>query len=345
MAAFSNGGAGTGPGEETVALRERAAGAIAPEAWDAFVSASGGSFLGCWRVIRAHRLRQRVRFFDLVAPAPHAPAVKIGQCAVAVGRGRVRFLDRLHLAPGHDRLWMRCWQLVVERCGPGTYEYGSAWNHEDRRPLAGEPFQIDRVHFSAWTDFAAYRRAVSENIRRDHRKAAATSPTVVTRYGLDAVRDLGGLTRLRRRMMRRNQQRFVDVADYARHALKLACLGPNGFIATVRTGDRCRAAFFGARLGGNVYHLSGGTEENGYGSYLFLTLLERWFAERPDGNLYLGTYPEPWDPQTYTHGNLLYRRKLRASAVHGVQFELAVAGGRAHEARAQPGATARSALR
>ena len=146
--------------------------------------------------------------------------------------------------------------------------------------------------------------------------------------------------------MRRHQQPFSRGADYVRHALKLACLGPTGFIATVWETGRCRAAFFGARFGGNIYHLSGGTEHTGqgFGSYLFLTLLERWFAEHPAGSLYLGSYPQPWDPQTYLRGNLLYRRKLRATAVQGVEFTLAVGVGAAgHET--QPGATARSALR
>ena len=344
-------GAAHAGGDGLVELRELAAADVDPEAWDRFAGDSGGSFLGCWRVVRTYRLRSRVRLFDVVARRPHGPDLKVGQCAVAVRRDRVRFLDRLHLAPGYEHLWTRCWPLLVERCGAATYEYGSAWNHESPRPLgladavvAGGPFQIDRVDFGAWSDFAAYRRAVSENIRRDYRKAAATSPSVVTRYGLDALRDLPALTRLRRRMMRKNQERFVDVADYARHALKLACLGQNGFLATVQAGDRSQAAFFGARLGRNVYYLSGGTEDHGFGSYLFLTLLERWFSEHPAGNLYLGMYPEAWDPQTYTHGNLLYRRKLRAGAVPGVRFELALRGAKAERAATQPGATARSAL-
>jgi hypothetical protein len=351
MTAVAN-GAAPGTGEDIVELRERTMAAIEPDAWDRFVAECGGSFLGCWRVVRAHRVRARVRVFDVVVRAPHGPIRKVGQCALAVGRNHARFLDRLHLAPGHEHLWTRCWPLLIERCAAATYAYGSPWNHEALRPLglagavvAGGQFQIDRVDFGAWRDFAAYRRAVSENIRRDYRKAAAASPTVTTRHGLDALRDLPGLTRLRRRMMRKHRARFVDVADYARHALKLACLGGHGFIATARTGRRCRAAFFGARLGRNVYHLSGGTDDHGFGSYLFLTLLERWFGEHPDGSLYLGMYPEPWDPQTYTHGNLLYRRKLRASAVHGVQFELTLAGARPAPPAAQPGATARSALR
>jgi alkylated DNA nucleotide flippase Atl1 len=334
--------------EEALELHERRATTVAPQAWDEFVSASGGSFLGCWRVVRAHRLRGRVRLFEFVARPPRGRPVKVGQCAVVIGFGGARFLDRIHLLRGQEHLWTRCWQLALERCGAVRYEYGSLWNHEEPRPLdlegavvAGGAFQIDRVHFAGWSDFGAYRRAVSENIRRDYRKAAATSPAVVTRYGVDALRDLRGLTRMRSATMRRNGMPFVAALDYARHALKLTCLGPNGFVATVQAGDRCRAAFLGARLGGNVYHLAGGTEQNGFGSFLFLTLLERWFAEHPGGNLYLGDYPEPWDPQTYIRGNLLYRRKLRASAVRGVRWQVSVPGRRVARAF-YPGAIALS---
>jgi hypothetical protein len=352
MAIVSSGtGAAPGAIDEIVSLRERPFASVVPEAWNRFVLASGGSFLGSWRVVRAHRLHGRIRVFEFFAATPAGPVLKVAQCALAIWRRRVRFLDRLHLMPAHRHLWHRCWRLIVEHCGAARYHYGSPWNHEDERPvgLAGElsaarvvdePFQVDRVAFGAWTDFPAYRRSVSENIRRDYRKAATASARVVTRHGLAALPELVELTRVRGHTMRKNQERFSPLVDCARHALKLACLGPDGFIASVRAGGRCRAAFFGARFGGNFYYLSGGTEANGhgFGSYLFLTLLEQWFAEHPDGNLYLGNYPGAWDPQTYTRGNLLYRRKLRASAVKGVQFSVTWPG--------QPdGATARSAFR
>ena len=99
---------------ETVGLRERSAATVTPEAWDEFVSASGGSFLGCWRVVRAHRLRARVRLFDFVARPPHGPPVKVGQCAVAIGRGRARFLDRVGDTDG-IRGWVAALQGGMSR--------------------------------------------------------------------------------------------------------------------------------------------------------------------------------------------------------------------------------------
>lgn len=257
---------------------------------------------------------------------------KVGQCALAIGRGRVKFLDRLLLLPDADHLWERGIHLITERCGRAVYEYGSLWNQEERRldaipasaTLEDDVFQVDRVDFANWPDFAAYRRAISENIRRDYKKAAAASAEVVVRSGTAALGELRSFVRLRGEVMRRQKEPYSAAADYARHTLKLACLGSNAFVATARTQGRCHAAFFGARFGDSFFYLGGGTEDRcqGFGSFLFLTLLEQWFAERPEGALYLGAHigePRSW---TYTGGNLLYRRKLRAVSLPGARFTL-----------------------
>jgi hypothetical protein len=322
-----------------VVLAEKAFGSIDAAEWDDFVLSSGGSFLGSWSVVRAERLIRRVRLFEFVVPAQRGSPLKVGQCAVAMARGEVRFLDRLHLAPAHRGLWDRCIHLVTERCGPAVYRYGSPWNHEGRQPaaslgaaaagdLSDIPFRVDLIDFGRWADFDAYRRDVSENIRRDYKKAVESSARVEIRYGLAAVRDLPGFIRLRREVMLRNGEPFSPLLDYVRHALKLACIGQLGFIATVKTGGQCHAAFFGVRFGDNFYHLAGGTEKNsqGFGSYLFLTLIEQWFTEHPRGRLYLGIHRgTSVDPKAYTRGNLLYRRKLRAASVEGAQFSVTVA--------------------
>ena len=116
--------------EASVAVRERLIAEIDPAAWDRFVIASGGSFLGAWNVIRAERLLHTVRVFDLVAGG-RVP-VKIGQCAVAIDHDRVRFLDRLHLLPSHVDRWPQAVRQIADRCGAGRYTYGSPWNAERR---------------------------------------------------------------------------------------------------------------------------------------------------------------------------------------------------------------------
>ncbi|MEZ5286681.1 MAG: hypothetical protein R2712_18110 [Vicinamibacterales bacterium] len=317
-----------------VDLRERPVRAVDPAEWDRFVIACGGSFMCAWSVVSAYRLLGRVRIFDVVAPDSTGHPVKVGQCAVCTGPARVRVLDRLLLMPGSGHLWDACMQQVLACCGRATYEYGSLWNHEDHQPpavaaaegarAARRAFSLDLVDFSAWPDFAAYRRSVSENIRRDFRKAEADSARVVRRQGWRALGDLDALVRLRGEVMRKNGESFSALADYGRHLVKLACLRDHAFIATARTTRGCHAVFFGVAFGDNLYYLGGGTaaDSNGAGSFLFLTLIEDWFRDHPRGRLYLGAQVGGLEPAAYTRGNLLYRRKLRATQVRGTAFAL-----------------------
>jgi hypothetical protein len=319
--------------DAAVVLHERAIGSIDPVEWDRFAVASDGSFLGSWKVIRAERLRRAVRVFEFSTAA--TPPAKVGQCAVAItGRG-VRFLDRIHLLPGYAAAWEHCLSEVVARCGGRSCTYGSTWNHEARCVAAAgtalprgrvtdRGLRLDCIDFSTWPDFAAYRRAASENLRRDYKKAAAAAPILTTRRGVDACRDVPALVGLRRQVMRRNDEPFSSVVDAPMHALKLMCLGDDAFISLVEANGRAQAAFFGVRFGSAFYHVSGGTADKceGFGSYLFFTLIEQWFAEEPRGKLYLGITEPGYVPENYGHGTLLYRRKLRAVSVPGTAFTL-----------------------
>jgi hypothetical protein len=324
------------PTDAPVVLYERTIDEVDPLEWDRFVVASGGSFLGSWRVIRAEGLLTPLRIFELY-DATSRPRGKIGQCAVAVSFGRVRFLDRLHLLPAHEGAWAASLQRIVDRCGRSFYTYGSPWNAEGRclsslraafpgARVTDAATGIDAVNFARWADFAAYRRAISENIRRDYKKAALASPSLTIRRGVSACRDIAGLVGLRRQVMRRSEEPFSTLIDAPLHALKLLCMGNDALIATVRAGGRSEAAFFGVRFGGRICYISGGTRDrcDGFGSYLFLSLIERWFAEHPGGALYLGVTERALVPDPYTYGNLLYRRKLRAASIPATAFTLEI---------------------
>ena len=307
---------------------------FARDEWDNFVLTSGGSFLGCWAVVKARRLVGTVKLFEFFIDRELRAPQKVGQCAVAVTRGKLTFLDRIHLRPAQRHLWDQCFKLMVQRFGAKTYHYGSHWNDEDRFDFTSVPhfvvdekiFHIDLIDFRDWADFRAYRRGVSENIRRDYKKAEHAAAIVTTRFGLAALRDLFALVAMRAHMMRRNKQHFSRVLDYFLHAAKLAVLGKSGFITTGRIKGRCYTAFFGAQVGSKRYYLSGGTRKNplGVGSYLFLTLIEHWFSEHPTGKVLMGDCPGFSDQAIHTYGDCLYRRKLRVRSINGVEFQLKV---------------------
>lgn len=313
-------------------LAKRSFSSLRQEGWDDFAVVSGGSFLGSWRVINARRFLGRVKLFDFLLRDGAAAPRKIGQCAVQLGRGKVTFLDKIQLAPAHQHLSRRCLDLVVRQFGIVAYVYGSQWNDEDGFDLGGiqefeigsRTFHLDLVDCARWADFEAYRRGVSENIRRDYKKAKEAATVVKMSVGLLAMRDLFALVSMRGHMMRRNKHSFSYALDYLLHAAKLLVLGPGGFIMTAKTNGRCHAAFFGAELGDRLYYISGGTRSSrlGVGSYLFLSLIERLFSKHPTGKLLMGDCGTACDHPIHTCGNLLYRRKLRVRSVNGVNFQL-----------------------
>jgi hypothetical protein len=101
-------------------------------------------------------------------------------------------------------------------------------------------------------------------------------------------------------------------------------MGDSAFIATARASGRPEAVFFGVEFGDRICYVSGGTRDRseGFGSYLFLTLIEQWFARHPRGALHLGVTEPGLAPEAYTRGNLLYRRKLRAVSIPSTAFTI-----------------------
>ena len=328
--------AGRAPRPSQIAARltavQRSFASYQRDEWDSFARASGGSFLGSWGVVRARRLLGPVRLFDFILEDGAGATRKVGQCAVAVAKAKAIFLDKIQLLEAQRHLGGQCLRLATRQFGAKTYCYGSHWNDEDRFDFNAIPnfvidesvFHIDLIDFSNWENFDAYRRSVSENIRRDHKKAKDAGATLTTRIGLAALRDLFALVAMRAHMMRKHNQRFSQVSDFFLHAAKLAVLGDSGFITTGRINRKCYAAFFGAQIGSKLYYISGGTKKNrfGVGSYLFLTLIERWFSQHPAGKLLMGDCPGLSGHAIHTYASPLYRRKLRVRSINGVEFRL-----------------------
>jgi hypothetical protein len=300
--------------------------------WDDFAASTGASFLGAWNVLRARCLSGRVSLFDFIEVDATGSGQKVGQCAVHVADGEATFLDKIQLLPAHAHVNRRCFDLVVQQLGEMAYKYGSRWNDEPDFDLEGltrfdvdnSIFHIDLIEFRDWADFASYRRAVSENIRRDYKKAKEANAVARTDYGLKGLRELLAFVAMRRHMARRNNLPVSRMLDFLTHAGRLLVLGKKAFVTTVRIKGKCYAAFFGAEIGSRLYYLSGGTANNhlGAGSYLFLTLIESWFSKHPQGEFLMGDCRNSFKETEHDRGNLLYRRKLRVRSVNGVVFKL-----------------------
>jgi hypothetical protein len=318
-------------------LEEKSFASIRSEEWDDFVLATGGSFLGSWKVVRARRLLGRVRLFEFFAEngSPNSP--KIAQAALLIRGSRISFLDRIHLSAANRNLRSVCFQKLVQRLGAGTYHYGSQWNCEDPfewpvvpgftvEEVHNRRFQINLLDLNDWDDFHSYFRKVSENIRRDYKKGHSASATIRTGSFVGAFRDLFALASLRGYALRKDNKDSSFWGDCAVHAAKLLVLGKAGFISTVRSKGKCYAAFFGNQFGDSLFYNAGGTLKNsqGFGSLLFVSLIEKWFAEHPNGRILLGKTHDQINPNLRIDGDVLYRRKLRARSVSGLEFEAKV---------------------
>lgn len=318
-------------------LAERTFSTIDGHEWDEFVQASGGSFLGSWALLKACRIFREVKLFELFVESSSCAELKVGQCAVRLSGTKMVLLDRLYVRPEWGGLRYKFFDLVVQRLLVTSCHYGSRWNVEDRfeidkipgfvaENLVYDEFHIDVINFKDWPDFQSYARRISENVRRDYKKARMTAARVGTKRGLSALGSLLRLATLRREVMRKHKVPFRFLADCVQHAAKLVVFGNKAFITTVRVGRKCYSAFFGIEFGGALYYISGGTQKTreGFGSLLFLSLIEDWFAKNPNGTFVMGFCSGRRDQSTYTTGALLYRRKLRVLSMNGVEFQLKV---------------------
>ena len=300
--------------------------------WDDFAAASGESFLGLWGVVEARCLFGRVKLFDFVLMDEARSRQKVGQCAIHVGNGNVTFLDRIQLLPAQRHLNRRCFDLIEGHFGDLAYKYGSRWNDEDEFDLKGLPrfdvdrtiFHLDLIDFRKWPDFAAYRGAVSENIRRDYKKAKEANAVARTSYGLKGLHDLFAFVAMRQHMARRNNLPLSRVRDYLTHAGRLLVLGKKAFVTAVRIEGKCYAAFSvrKSETGSITFPVAREIIISAPGRISFSLSSRAGFQSIPRENFSWAIALNPLMETSHDRGNLLYRRKLRVRSVNGVMFRL-----------------------
>lgn len=312
---------------------------VDPRQWDAFVDQAGGSFRESWSIVGGHRVFGGLRIFEF--ELDEAPGAKIGQCAIVGSRAKAIFLDRIQLLPQFDDRWTQCFHAVVRQVCARKYVYGSLWNQErprapaiDGLTISAVPehsFHIDIIDFAKWNSFDNYYRAVSENVRREFTRAQRSGAVRIDILrGQSAITAIPSLIRTRRHVERKHGLAYKHArdwwSDFLNCAAKLIAFGNRAYIARAMVGRDCLATFYGIEQGSRLYYITGGTKPNreGAGSYLLLKLIQEWFDKAPSGQFVFGHCMGHADPSIYDEGALLYRRKLRASAVEGLHETITV---------------------
>ncbi len=299
-----------------------------PEAWDAFAERCGASFrcasgaLSLWQL--DHHGWHRMHRLDLMLVRP-GQFLKIGQVAVGVGRKLRVFADSIQLLPDQLHLWPQAMDAVLRHLGAGEYHYGSQWNIEAPREdalsalpgvevRAVEGITLDVVEFRQWNDWTSYFRAISNNAKRNAKRAQDTFPDmeVQSRIGLASLQSWFSLYKLKAKLAQRKKLDLSGLRSILRFGMRLAALRNRAFTSIVRCGGKPMAAFSGIDFGANTYFLEAGSCDGNTGTnwHLLLGMLERAFARDPRGQFVMGAQYAS-DPRD--QGLAFSRRQIRVS--------------------------------
>jgi hypothetical protein len=281
-----------------------------PEEWDAFAAACGGSFRTTYRGAMAwqldYHLFHRLHRFAIMREKD-GDLIRVGQVAIGRGLRRNVFAEGFQLLPGHAECWRPAMAAILERLGRGKYVYGSQWSLEQPRQddLSVIPgVQINDVHvitthavvFSQWDSWETYFRAISQNAKRNANRAESTygDLKIVTREGMDTLRDMQGLLGLQRQLFARKNVAFSMPRQVMRFMLRARVMGSNAFTAIAKADGEAVAAFSGIRAGANTYYMDAGSlkTNNGVSWFLLLRMLREAYMRAPKGCFVTGAYHE-----------------------------------------------------
>jgi hypothetical protein len=300
------------------------------QAWDRNSARCGASMRSTYAHLRGLGLKFLLRgvpkFYHVYLEAD-GQRTQIGQYTLIFRRDARIFYDGLHLYPEYRGLWTAAMTAVLADAGAGTYEYGWQWMPEPPRDselqtIAGvtlthvRPILVQGVDFANWSDWETYYRGISENIRRNAKKAEKLHGdlkfSLVT--GLAALTKVPALVAMRGDMYRRKQLPFNPLRIFAGYVTNILACPSQAMIGVVTSGGRTLAIQNNVEFADFHYYLDGaaGAETEGGGWFLQLSMLRRAYERTPKGKFLLGYTDLPVGDQT-AEGLLRSRRSLRAS--------------------------------
>jgi hypothetical protein len=218
--------------------------------------------------------------------------------------------------------------VALSEGGAGLYEYGWAWSLEPCREeslksidgvsvLGSEQIVVQGVDFSKWSNWNDYYRSISENCRRNAKKAEKAFPDLkfVISSGRSALAVAPKLLGLRDAMYKRKGVSFSPLRTFLSYVANILVAPSQSNIAYVMGGGKVRAALRIVEFGPLSYYLDGAisSDSDGAGWYLMLNLLRRAYDRFPDGKFLMGYYHEKTRDLASGAGLLRSRKSLRVS--------------------------------
>jgi hypothetical protein len=269
--------------------------------WDTFAQACNVTFMCSRANVSAERLRSHVRFFEA-----YLEGEKVAQCAVAFRRfGKTRdvgrFVDGMQLLPEYATLWGQVMQGILGILGPGRYFYGTEWSIEEARTngltaLHGItiqtvfPYVTHGVDFSRWPSWEAYRRAISNNARRNAAKALKTDPKteILIYHGIKTIIVTLPFMRMRSLVRYRKGLDFNVLEQTMRYVTRMLLMRERGYTARVVHLGKVVSYFCGIDFGRHTFYTYGASmpDKTGAAWLLILDMLQR--SWKPGGKFLMG---------------------------------------------------------
>lgn len=317
--------------QPVVQARRGTLAAIGAEAWDACAGKCGASFRGSYAHVHAQATkaigRGRMTAFEFWLDQDGSPA-RIGQCAVLAKKGRFEIQESLQLLPGFESAWRAALEALLTEVGAGLYDYGSAWSAEPSRlaEVTGiRGVTVDKAHavsvqsvkFENWPSFDQYWAAVSENVRRNARKAEEGEPplTIERREGLAMLRTIPDLVKLQHAALSAKGVVVDRVRQGGRLLFNMALNGSSVELYLARAGDTILSFFYGMQVGKKHFYIFGGQRAGASGAnwLLMKEMLRRAYERAPDGEMVMGNVDYAIHEERTGGGLLRARRSLRVS--------------------------------
>lgn len=281
------------------------------EDWVRFALDNGGS----WRSERGHIRMTRLRLllkgrllaFEAFAEDDAGQRRKIAQCILSVRGRHIAFEDGLQIAAGYEAYRSAIVAQILPHLPAGRISYGWTWSLEatpceDFRRVPGtsghhcRDIIVHSVHLGDWPCWDSYYRAISNNVRRNVKRAEQSDPPVtgVRAKGLAAIRLIPDLVRMRQQTLDRVDMEHAAWRMALSYVMNFLTMPNACHIAVARQGGMPLAALFGYKFGSTFYYWQGGSIESSNGaSWKLLTdTLAYWHRKHPKGQFIMGYFDD-----------------------------------------------------
>ena len=307
-------------------------GKIPAAGWDDLAQRCDGSD----RCAHAHLKRLWLRFLGLAVPktygvysGPRDSAELIGHFTIVDRHGYRQFYNGISLLPAFEPQRLEVFQRALNLLGPGDYEYGWSLSLEPSREaefrcVSGVDIRhvqnvlVHAVDFSRWPDWEKYYRDISENSRRNAKKAEQAHPDmqIVVRKGFAALGALPNLLRLRTSLYRRKNLSFDSARVFLGYVGRILVCPAETTVAWAAAGATAEtlAVYHGVEFGQYSYYLDGAAALGAEGGAwsLLITMLRRAYDRTPTGKFIMGYMVVP-PTKVVPEGLMRSRRAVRVN--------------------------------